>query len=269
MERKVLLVANWKMNPTTLKEAEHLFDTIKKGIDKKKEVEVVVCPPYIWLFPLINSAKTLLQKHVRPGRKFAFGSQDCFWERKGAYTSQVSSFMIKNLDCQYVIAGHSERRRYFQETDEMVNKKVRVILKAKLKPIICIGEEARDTFDSQGHPMNEMSLVIGDQLEKALRGISSSQIGDLVVAYEPIWAIGTGNSCSPDDAMRAALFVRKILTKLYDRSTADKATVLYGGSVNSRNAASYVKNAGIEGLLVGGASLNASEFIRIADRVTE
>jgi triosephosphate isomerase len=175
--------------------------------------------------------------------------------------------MLKDLGCRYVIIGHSERRKYFQETDEMINKKLKIALKNRLRPILCVGEEVRDTFDSQGKPLNEMSLVVGEQLKKDLIDIAAPRAREIVIAYEPVWAIGTGNPCSPDDAMRAALFIRKTLTKLYNRSIAEKVKVLYGGSVTSRNVVDYIEGVRMDGLLVGGASLNGSEFVKIVERV--
>ena len=259
MDHKPLIIANWKMNPTTQKEAEHLFGSVEKEVRKIKEAEIVICPPFVWLSILSASARGGL----------AFGSQDCFWEEKGAYTSQVSPLMLKNLDCQYVIIGHSERRKHFQESDELINRKIKMALKTRLRPILCLGEEVRDTFDSQGQPLNEMSLKVGEQLEKDLMGISEAKIREIVIAYEPIWAIGTGIPCSSDEAMKAALFIRKTLTKFYSRPIAEKVKILYGGSVTSQNAADYVKGAGMNGLLVGGASLNATEFVKIVESVVE
>ncbi|MBL7155400.1 MAG: triose-phosphate isomerase [Candidatus Portnoybacteria bacterium] len=257
MDHKPLIIANWKMNPTTQKEAEHLFGSVEKEVRKIKEAEIVICPPFVWLSILSASARGGL----------AFGSQDCFWEEKGAYTSQVSPLMLKNLDCQYVIIGHSERRKHFQESDELINRKIKMALKTRLRPILCLGEEVRDTFDSQGQPLNEMSLKVGEQLEKDLMGISEAKIREIVIAYEPIWAIGTGIPCSSDEAMKAALFIRKTLTKFYSRPIAEKVKILYGGSVTSQNAADYVKGAGMNGLLVGGASLNATEFVKIIEKI--
>lgn len=262
---KTLIIANWKCNPVTPKEAEHLFTAIKNGIGRIEGVEVVICPPFIWLSLLSASTKSAAPAG---GQGPVFGAQDCFWEGKGAYTGEVSSLMIKNLGCQYVIIGHSERRKHFQETDEVINKKLKAALKARLKPILCVGEEARDAFNSEGRPVNEMSLVVAEQLEKDLSGISLSRIRDMIIAYEPIWAIGTGNPCSSDDAMKAALFIRKTLNKLYNRTIAEKVKILYGGSVNSQNAVDYTKGARMDGLLVGGASLNASEFVKIVKKVS-
>jgi triosephosphate isomerase len=177
--------------------------------------------------------------------------------------------MLKNLGCQYVIIGHSERRQYFQEADEMINKKLKAALKVRLKPILCIGEEARDAFNSEGRVLNEMSLIVGEQLEKALVDIPMARIREIVIAYEPVWAISTntGIPCSPDDAMKAALFIRKILSKLYSRPIAEKVKIIYGGSVDSRNMVDYIKGARMDGVLVGGASLNASEFVKMVEKV--
>jgi len=259
MDKKPLIVANWKMNPTSSKEVEHLMGALKSEIKKNQSVEIVICPPFIYLKNLLASSSG----------KFVFGAQDCFWEQKGAFTGEISPSMLKELGCQYIIVGHSERRKYFQETDEIVSRKLKAVLKARLKPILCIGEETRDSFDSDGKPLNEMSLVVGEQLEKDLSGITSIRIGEIVIAYEPVWAIGTGVPCQGDDAMKAALFIKKILTKLYSRSIAEKTKIIYGGSVTSQNAADYVKGARMDGLLVGGASLNASEFKRIISVVSQ
>lgn len=257
---KMLIVANWKMNPVTLEEAERLFDSISKEIKGLGQESIVICPPFIYLQQLLTSVNS---------KKIAFGGQDCFYQEKGAFTGEISPLMLKTLGCQYVIIGHSERKKYFQETDEIVNKKLQLVLKNRLKPILCIGEQARDAFDSQGKSVNEMSLVVGEQLERALSGISSGRIIDVAIAYEPVWAIGTGIPCLSDDAMKAALFIRKILTNLYNRSIADRVSILYGGSVASYNVIDYTKAAGMNGVLVGGASLNATEFIKIVKKVYE
>lgn len=248
---KPLIVANWKCNPTTQKEAEHLFSAVEKELRKIKEAEVVVCPPFIYLSNLIAFGTNMAG--------ISFGGQDCFWEARGAYTGEISPLMLKNLGCQYVIIGHSERRKYFQENDEIINRKIKTALKIRLRPILCLGEEMGD----------EISLKVGEQLEKDLMGISAAKIREIVIAYEPIWAIGSGVPCSPDEAMKAALFIRKTLTKFYNRFIAEKVKILYGGSVTSQNAADYVKGAGMNGLLVGGASLNATEFVKIIEKVVK
>jgi len=252
-----LIIGNWKCNPTSIKEAKALLNTIQGGITKNDKAEVVICPPFIYLSSLMALSPD----------KLVFGAQDCFWEQKGAFTGEVSPLELKNTGCEYVIIGHSERRKYFQETDEVVNKKVKAALKSRLKPILCIGEETRDTFNSEGKPLNEMSLIIGEQIEKGLADVPDARIRDIVIAYEPVWAIGTGSPCSSDDAMKSALFIKKTLTKLYSRSTAEKTRIIYGGSVDSKNVNDYVKGANMDGVLVGGASLNGSEFVKIVEGI--
>ncbi len=252
-----LIIANWKCNPTTLEQAKRLFGVVQNGVDKLENTEVVICPPFVYLSSLIASVKG----------GFAFGAQDCFWEQKGAFTGEVSPLELKNLGCQYVIVGHSERRKYLNETDRMVNKKIKAVLKSRLKPIFCIGEETRDAFDSQGKSLNEMSLIVGEQLEKDLAGVSAARIREVVIAYEPVWAIGSGQPCSPDDAMKATLFIRKTLTKLYNRSVAEKIKIIYGGSVDYKNVNDYIQRARMDGVLVGGASLSGSDFVKIIEAV--
>jgi len=255
---KKLIIANWKMNPTNLKEVKHLLSSLKRDIKKSEKAEVIICPPFVYLPQVKDSSFTL-------------GAQNCFWEDKGPYTGEVSPAMLKDLECEYVIIGHSGRKRHFQETDEMINKKLRIVLKNRFKPILCVGEETRDTFNSEGRPTNEMSLIIGEQIEKALMDISLAKMKEIVIAYEPIWAISSnaGIPCLPDDAMKAALFIRKILTKLYSRTIAEKTKIIYGGSVNSQNVIDYIKGARMDGVLVGSASLNANEFAKIVEKVIE
>lgn len=261
MSDKKLIIANWKMNPATLKEAEHLFSSVDEGIEPNENLEVVICPPFVYLPPLVN-----LSKH-----NLAFGGQDCFWEKQGAYTGEISPSELKNLGCEYVVIGHSERKKYFQEDESMANKKLKAALASRLIPILCIGEEVRDDFDSEGRALGEINPVIAEQIEKALADINHTRVRDIVITYEPVWAISTTvdqKDCSFDEAMKAALFIRKILTKLYSRPIAEKVKIIYGGSVDSRNAVNYIKEANLDGVLVGRASLNASEFIKIAEKLT-
>ena len=211
---KPLVVANWKMNPPTLTEAKKLFNLVKKGIknayfERSRRVEVVICPPFVYS-PILKTN----------------GAQDCFWEKKGAFTGEISPKMLKDLGIKYVIIGHSERRKHQRETDEMVNKKLKAVLKVGLRPILCIE-----------------SLP---QLKKSLRNI----LGKVTIAYEPVFAIGTGKPCTIEKAKKM-------------RSSIKHTPVLYGGSVNSQNAKEYVKKAGFQGLLIGGASLSPKEFIKI------
>jgi len=248
---KTLIVANWKMNPAKLAEARKLLAEVATEARpaKNSDSEIVICPPFIWLGKLMEEFK--------PKKGLSFGAQNCHWELGGAYTGEISAAMIANLGAEYVILGHSERRHYFGETDEIINLKIKAALKAKLKPVLCVGERAGE----------EMNLAVEGQLEKDLAGLSVGQMKEVVIAYEPVWAIGTGNACLPDNALSATLFIRRILTKLYSRFLADKTSVLYGGSVDARNAADYIKKARMNGLLVGGASLEAEEFIQIIKNI--
>ena len=206
--KKTLIVANWKMNPVSLAEAKKLYNSVKKDVKNIKTAEIIVCPPFIYL----DSLK-------------ANGAQDCFWEEKGAFTGEISFLMLKKMKIKYVIIGHSERRKHFQETKEMTVKKIKAALSVGLKPILCI-----------------------DKISQIPEGIK-----EIIIAYEPLFAIGTGKPCSAEKA-------KKIRKKIKFNQ------VLYGGSVNSQNAVNYIKKAGFQGLLVGGASLNSKEFIEIVKK---
>ena len=239
---KNLIVANWKLNPTTQKEAKSLFEKIKKGVSRIKNAEVIICPPFVYL-PLFKG--------------LTLGAQNCFFGEKGAFTGEISASILKDLKIEYVIIGHSERREYFGETDEVVNKKIKKVLQTGLKVIFCIGETAEE------RDAGKKTEVLERQLREGLKGITKEEIKKIVVAYEPVWAIGTGNNCSVDETMSSVLFIRKVISTIYNRGIADNTRILYGGSVKSDNSGSYIKNAGANGLLVGGASLNAEEFNKI------
>ena len=241
-----LIIANWKMNPQTEKEAKQLFDLVKKGIGKIKKTEVVICPPFVFL-PNVKYQTSNVK----------LGAQNCFWEKEGAYTGEVSSIMLKSLGCQYIIVGHSERKKYFKETDETVNKKLKSILGAKLSPILCIGETQEQREQAK------TDTVLKNQIISALKNISKSKFPEITIAYEPIWAIGSGNSCNIEDAQKIGLLIKKIISNLSNIKIAEKIRILYGGSVNSKNAEGYIKEAGLNGLLIGGASLKAGEFVKI------
>ena len=243
------VVANWKMNPVSFSEADNLIKTIKKGIKEVKNVKVIICPTAVYL------------SKIKTNSSFDLGIQNIFWEDKGAYTGEISATMAKNLRAKYVITGHSERRKYLKETDEMVNLKIRSALKNNLSPILCVGETLEDKQRERA------SEIIITQVEKALNGITKSQIlnYEFQIAYEPIWAIGTGETPSTNEIMSACLLIKKIVSNLYDRGTVEKISILYGGSVDSKNAFDFVDKTGMNGLLIGGASLNASEFVRIVN----
>jgi triosephosphate isomerase len=219
---KKIVVANWKMNPQTLAEAERIFSLVSKGVKNIKGAEVVICPPFIYLSQL---------RKVKCG--LPMGAQDCFFEEKGAFTGEVSPVMLKSIGCQYVIIGHSERRKWQGETDSVINKKVKAALAGGLKVILCIEKES--------------------QLVPDLKGVDD--FGNLLIAFEPVSAIGTGK---PYDVLSAGK-VNNLIRKRIKKGTP----VLYGGSVNSQNAEDYIKKAGFDGFLIGGASLVPEEFIKI------
>lgn len=246
---KTLIIANWKMNPQTYKEAEDLIKDVLKYKKATKGVEVVLCLPFTWLTDFSHKNKS----------SFLFGAQNVFYEEKGAFTGEISPEMLKSSKVEYVIIGHSERRKYFHETNEIVNKKIKKALDADLKIIFCVGEEEGE----------DKQIVLEKQIKEGLARVSNvnGQLSNVVIAYEPVWAIGTGNNCSVDQTMSSVLLIRKIISKLYNRSLADAMRILYGGSVTSKNAEQYLKEAGVNGLLVGGASLNAEEFINIIKSV--
>ncbi|MCK4919099.1 MAG: triose-phosphate isomerase [Candidatus Pacebacteria bacterium] len=246
-KKQKIIIANWKMNPVSFVEAENIIKTVKKGIKKSDSRKVIICPPSIYL------AK------IKPSSQIDLGIQNISWEDKGAYTGEISALMVKNLDIKYTIIGHSERRLYIKETDGLINLKIISALRNKLKVILCIGESLEEKNNDQ------TTEVIERQIQGALQNIKKSQISNLIIAYEPIWAIGTGKIPSQDEVMSMSLFIKKIISNLYDRKTAEKIDILYGGSVNSQNSLDFVDNTGMNGLLVGGASLNASEFARIVN----
>jgi len=243
---KPLIIANWKCNPTTAKEAENLFSSIKKGIKNIKNAEVVICPPFIYLSKLEG---------------LILGAQNCFWQDKGAYTGEISPLMLKNLGCDYIIIGHSERRRHFQETDEMINKKLKTVLLSNLSAIFCVGETQEEREGDKTEQILHQEIVSG------LNGVPLSKVPNLIIAYEPVWAIGTGNACDVEEAQKMALVIRKIISKIYNLNISKKIRILYGGSVNSKNSQIYLNEGGFQGLLVGGASLDPKEFIDLVRKV--
>ena len=239
-----LIAGNWKMN-TTVAEAEKLASSLRDILDKIEGIEKVLCPPFISL--------TTLSK-VLQGSSVKLGAQNMYFETRGAYTGEVSPLMLKGL-VEFVILGHSERRSYFGETDELVNKKVQAALDFGLKPILCVGERLEE------NEAGKTEQVIIRQLKGSLANIEPGT--DLVIAYEPIWAIGTGKAADGITAATTIKFIRDTLANLWDSNTAQKVRLLYGGSVTSNNIAEFVSQPEIDGALVGGASLKANEFSSI------
>ncbi len=244
------IAGNWKMY-TTATEAEKLVLEMLDKLDGIKGVEKVVCPPFVSLVAL----NMMLQNS-----SIKLGAQNMYFETEGAYTGEISPIMLCEL-CEFVILGHSERRRYFGETDEIVNKKVKAALANKLQLILCVGERLAE--DEAG----ETEDVINKQVTGALRGIEP--VSNLVVAYEPVWAIGTGKAASGEQAAATIRFIRDGLAKLWNKSVAQNVRILYGGSVNSKNIAEFISRPEIDGALVGGASLKSEEFVSIVEQAAE
>lgn len=240
--RKVIVAGNWKMN-MTIPEAVEFVSSIKDELQTIHQVERVIAPPFMALAPLAE---------VLQGSEIRLAAQNMYWEQKGAYTGEIAPGMLVGL-AEYVILGHSERRSYFGETDEGVNKKVLSALAHDLTPIICVGENLEQ---------NEAGLTdsfVADQVRAGLAGLSAKDAGRVVIAYEPIWAIGTGKACDPDSAQHViGTVIRGTLQELFGRATADLISIQYGGSVKVENIADFMRQPDIDGALVGGASLKPS-----------
>jgi triosephosphate isomerase len=242
--RVPLIAGNWKMN-TKLKEAENLVRAMLAELNSIKGVEKVLCPPFISLAAI---------KELIKGTSIILGAQNMFFEDKGAYTGEISPLMLVEL-CDFVILGHSERRQYFAETDEIINKKVKKALECGLKPILCVGESLED------NEAGKTEQKITSQVNADLGGINPTS--QLVIAYEPIWAIGTGRAATGKQANATISLIRSILTNIWNTETAKTIRILYGGSVTGSNITEFITEADIDGALVGGASLKADEFVSI------
>lgn len=246
---KPLIIANWKSNPDTLGAACRIAEKIEQIAAHNKNVQVVLAPPMLYLAPLVS----LL-------RRTALGAQNLFWT-SGAYTGEVSPTQLCHIGVKYSIVGHSERRAHLAESDEMVHKKLHAALAHGMTAILCVGEKER----TQG----EISERVEEQLQQALKGIKKNQLANMIVAYEPVWAISTTSGAAPDtpdNAFRMAIFLKKILVRRYDRKSAERVRIIYGGSVRATNIVSFLREGTMAGALVGGASLDISEFSKIVQR---
>lgn len=248
--RRKIIAGNWKMNGT-LPETEKLISEILAEKNAGQKAEIVVCPPYVSL---------ALASKLLAGSRIALGAQDMSQHEKGAYTGEVSGSMLLTVGASFVILGHSERRQYHAETDALVSAKAKLALKLGLTPIICIGE----TLAEREAGLTES--VLAKQVAQSLSGFSTDDLSRSVIAYEPVWAIGTGKTASPEMAEEAHLFVRRQLSKI-DSATAERVPILYGGSVKADNAAALMSRPNIDGALVGGASLVAADFLTIVKSV--
>ncbi len=245
--RRPIIAGNWKMYKT-IEEAIALVSELSDLIEGVTEVEVVVCPPFTALEAVLEAVE---------GTNIGVGAQNMHWEAEGAFTGEVSPVMLKEMGCKYVILGHSERRQYFGETDENVNKKVRAAFKHGLVPIVCVGER----LEQREQGITEK--VVRTQVMGALAGLESSQVGSLVIAYEPVWAIGTGRTASDEDAQEVISLIRNLLAGMSGRGPAEQVRIQYGGSVKPENISGLMRQRDIDGALVGGASLEAGNFAAI------
>ncbi len=247
---KKFIIANWKMNPLDADSATELFMGIRERVAQARQTRVVVAPPLVFLHTLTQFGND---------ENISFGAQNCFWEEKGAFTGEISPTMIKGMSADYCIIGHSERRA-MGETNEMVNRKVRAAVRNGLTAILCIGEAVRD---DQG----EYLEFLETQLREGLAGVTKKTLSQLIIAYEPIWAIGKSadQSMAPRDVHEMAIFVRKLLKDIFKASTALEVPVLYGGSVAPQNTEELVSKGNVNGLLVGGQSLMADNFCKIVE----
>ena len=247
MGRKII-AGNWKMNMLPNEAMEFITKLSERIRDTQNEV--ILCVPYTDLFYSLLTAQ---------GTNIKIGAQNMHWEEKGAYTGEIAPKMLKSINVEYVIIGHSERRQYFAETDETVNKKVKSAMQNSLKPIVCVGENLEQKEN------NKTNEIITTQTQKALEGLTNSQVESTIIAYEPIWAIGTGKTASKEDANNAIKEIRNKIREIYGEQTAGKVKILYGGSVKPENAKELFDTSDIDGALVGGASLDVHEFEKIVN----
>ncbi len=244
--RRPLMAANWKMHKTPAESAAFI-EQLRPQVNDAA-CDIVVAPPFVCIPAAVHAAGDSV---------IAISGQNLFWETSGAYTGEVSGAMLQAAGCRYVIIGHSERRQYFQETDETVNRRLQAALKMALIPIVCVGETLQEREAGQ------TEAVLSRQFEGGLRGLSAAEMQNVVIAYEPVWAIGTGRTASPEMAQEAHAFLRGCIARQFDTRTAAKVRILYGGSVKPDNVAGLMAQADIDGGLVGGASLQVDSFLAL------
>ncbi len=244
--RKAVIAGNWKMNKTP-SEAKALLNEIAPLV-ADADCEVIACVPYVDLAVAVEAVK---------GTNIKIGAENAHWEQSGAFTGEISTGMLKEVGVEYVVLGHSERRQYFGETDETVNKRTKAVLKAGLKPIVCVGELLWE------RECNITEEVIARQIKLDLFDVSAEDVKNVIIAYEPVWAIGTGRTATDDQAEEVCAFIRAEIAKLYGQKIADGMTIQYGGSMNDGNAAALLSKENVDGGLIGGASLVAAKFAAI------
>ena len=246
--RKKIIAGNWKMNMLPNEAMKFIEDLAP--LVKETENEVILCVPYTDLFYALLTVQ---------GTNIKIGAQNMHFEEKGAYTGEVSGKMLKSINVEYVIIGHSERRQYFNETDETVNKKIKSAFNVGLKPIVCVGESLEER--ESGKAVEKVT----NQVKLALEGLTENQVEDVIIAYEPIWAIGTGKTATSEDANNMIKQIRQEISKLYGQIVAERVIIQYGGSVKSSNSKELFSTSDIDGALVGGASLKSDEFAKIVN----
>lgn len=247
---KKIVVGNWKMNPTTLEEARRIYRSTRKTADILKKTTVVICPPFVYIPTLLNT---------RSESSVLVGAQDVFFEEQGAFTSEISPTMLKDLGVSHIIVGHSERRAQ-GDTDEAVAKKIKQVLEYGISPILCVGEKERD-------PQGAYLDFLKTQIKNSLNKVSKKNINKLIVAYEPLWAIGAKEAMNPADVHEMSLFVKKVLSDIYGHDEALSTPILYGGSVHFRNAGDIITKGEVDGLLVGRESVNSAGFTELLKAV--
>ena len=247
LQRRPLIAGNWKMYKTP-DEAAQTAQQLVERVAGVTEVDIMIAPTYAALVPVFE---------VIQNSPVALGAQNLFWEDEGAYTGEISAPMLKSAGCQYGIIGHSERRQYFGETDETVNKKIQAAIQVGIKPVFCVGETEEERSSEQ------TLSVLDKQVKKGLEGLVSDQLDTLIIAYEPVWAIGTGKTATDDQAQEVHQFIRSLVEKNFGTALSDSIRILYGGSVKPDNVAGLMSMPDIDGALVGGASLDAESFSKI------
>lgn len=253
MSRKYFIAGNWKMNKTAA-EATALIEAINEKAGSQNKVDVAVCPP----FTALDAASKALA-----GSTVKLGAQNMYFEKSGAYTGEIAADMLKEFGCTYVILGHSERREYFKECNCLINKKVKAVLANGMNPILCVGEkleerEAGKTLD-----------IVSEQTVKGLEGLNAAEAEKVVIAYEPVWAIGTGKTATPAMAQEVHAAIRKILTDTFGAEVAEKMQILYGGSMKPENADALLAEKDIDGGLIGGAALKADSFVALIESASK
>jgi len=245
--RKKVIAGNWKMN-MDLHQSQKLVSEIINGLGKDNKANVIVCPP----FTSLSEVDVLLK-----GTQIKLGAQNLYYEENGAFTGEISADMLKSVGCEYVILGHSERRVIFNESNDLINKKIKTALAKGLKPIFCIGELLNQ------REKGETMQIVSRQVEKGLEGIAAEQMKNIIIAYEPVWAIGTGKTATPEQAQEVHSFIRELVAKKYSSSVSENIVIQYGGSVKPDNARELLSQKDIDGALVGGACLKADSFLGI------